>query len=169
MPKISTVKSVLPHKRESPFPPEVKLIDSDVVKVFEKYGYWVADEVYDDSAYGEKGSTLKARVYRTIDLGHVLGIYSRGTPFLVKWIRKYGLTKFRCRKGGKVVQVAFCEEKNAWLGFSHRAAVFYTIGDRIYEEEFGDENTLFTQHGSQVITTLAEARLSAEKFAVSVA
>jgi len=62
----------------------------------------------------------------------------------------------------------FDPKTNRWHGWSHRARCSFGIGDKIFEEDFGDENTLFTEHGSKFIRTLNDAKYSAQKFAESV-
>ena len=56
------------------------------------------------------------------------------------------------------------EEKGIWYGWSHRAIFGFKIGDKIFEEDFGDDQTNFSQHGSKEIKTLDDAKLSAERF-----
>ena len=56
------------------------------------------------------------------------------------------------------------EENGIWYGWSHRAVAGFKIGDKIFEPNFGDDKTKFTEHGSKPIKTLADAKLSAERF-----
>jgi len=56
------------------------------------------------------------------------------------------------------------EDKGIWYGWSHRAIVGFKIGDKIFDENFGDDKTPFTKHGSKTIKTLDDAKLSAERF-----
>ncbi|MEE8114808.1 MAG: hypothetical protein V3T23_10695 [Nitrososphaerales archaeon] len=56
------------------------------------------------------------------------------------------------------------EEKGIWYGWSHRAVVGFEIGDKVFEEDFGDDKTDFKEHGSKTIKTLDDAKLSAERF-----
>jgi hypothetical protein len=55
-----------------------------------------------------------------------------------------------------------------WYGWSHRAMAGFSVGDKLFEEDFGDDHTIYTQHGTKTITTLAEAKLAAEAFAAYV-
>jgi hypothetical protein len=64
-----------------------------------------------------------------------------------------------------VCSIGYSAPEHAWYGWSHRAMVAFMIGDRIFEEAYGDDNTLFTQHGSKEITTMAEAKEAACRFA----
>ena len=41
----------------------------------------------------------------------------------------------------------------------------FTIGDKIFEENFGDDKTPFVKHGTKTITTLEEAKGAAYAFA----
>ena len=60
--------------------------------------------------------------------------------------------------------VAYNTKTKKYIGFSHRAAVYFGIGDKIFESDYGDDNTLYTQHGSKTITTLEEAKQAAYNF-----
>jgi len=50
-------------------------------------------------------------------------------------------------------------------GWSHRDICGFTIGDKIIEEYYGNENTPFNKHGSIEIKTYSQARESATNFA----
>jgi len=73
-------------------------------------------------------------------------------------IKKYNITK---RGKGST---GLDEEKGIWYGWSHRAIMGFKIGDKIFEEDFGDDHTPFKKHGSKTIKTLDDAKLSAERF-----
>lgn len=73
--------------------------------------------------------------------------------------KKYNITKF----GGNATGLD--EEKGIWYGWSHRAIFGFKIGDKIFEEDFGDEKTNFAKHGSKPIKTLDDAKKSAKAFA----
>ena len=76
-----------------------------------------------------------------------------------KLSKKYNITKFE--KGS----IGLDEDKGIWYGWSHRAIVGFKIGDKIFEPDFGDEKTKYSQHGSKPIKTLDDAKLSAQRFA----
>ena len=71
--------------------------------------------------------------------------------------------KFNITKRGKA-STGLDEEKGIWYGWAHRAVCGFKIGDKIFEEDFGDDKTEFTKHGSKPIKTLDDAKLSAERF-----
>lgn len=64
-----------------------------------------------------------------------------------------------------VCSIGFNPAKQKWYGWSHRAIVGFSIGDKIFEEVFGDDGTDFRRHGSETITTLAQAKEAAKRFA----
>lgn len=72
--------------------------------------------------------------------------------------KKYGITKFMAGS------IGLDEDKEIWYGWSHRATQGFEIGDKIFEEDFGDDDTPYTEHGSKTIKTLDDAKLSAERF-----
>lgn len=72
--------------------------------------------------------------------------------------KKCGITKFMAGS------IGLDEDKGIWYGWSHRATQGFKIGDKIFEEDFGDDGTDFAKHGSKPIKTLDDAKLSAERF-----
>jgi hypothetical protein len=73
------------------------------------------------------------------------------------------------KPGMNVCSVGFCDKDNKWYGWSHRAMVGFKVGDKLFEENFGDDKTPFIEHGKKAITNLDEAREAAARFAESVA
>lgn len=72
-------------------------------------------------------------------------------------IKKYGLTDVSN-------SVGFSEKDQKWYGWSHRAIMGFGIGDRIFEEDYGDDKTPFLKHGSKECKTLEDAKKSANAF-----
>jgi hypothetical protein len=64
-----------------------------------------------------------------------------------------------------VVSIGYLPKEHKWCGWSHRAKCCFGKGDKIFEEEYGDDMTLYTQHGSVDIVTLTEMKQSAINFA----
>ena len=63
-----------------------------------------------------------------------------------------------------VCSIGFNEDEQKWYGWSHRATCGFGRGDRLFEERYGDEDTLFTEHGEKEINTLEEAQQAARNF-----
>lgn len=72
------------------------------------------------------------------------------------------------QRGCKVCSIGFCAREKKWYGWSHRAICGFGIGDKIFEEDFGDDDTPFVRHGKKTIRTMKDAKLAAERFASSV-
>lgn len=70
--------------------------------------------------------------------------------------------------GNTVCSIGFSPPYKQWFGWSHRAICAFGIGDKLFEEDFGNDHTLFTEHGEKTIETLDEARIAAVNFASSV-
>jgi len=79
--------------------------------------------------------------------------------FVEKMLKDNNITKHVSHSTG------LDEESGTWYGWSHRAVVGFKIGNKIFEPDFGDDNTDFTEHGSKPIKTLADAKQSAKAFA----
>lgn len=85
---------------------------------------------------------------------------------MAKFLIKKGITKFEKTNPRHCVCSIGLDEKNGiWYGWSHRAIVGFKIGDKIFEEDFGNDETKFTQHGSKTIKNLNDAKQSAINFA----
>lgn len=101
--------------------------------------------------------------YSTKDNGYI------GTPEEAKWLcDERGILVEKASSEHNVCSIGFCKKENKWYGWSHRAIAGFTIGNKIYEDDFGDDNTKFIEHGRVTITNMEEAKLSAKRFAESV-
>jgi len=93
-----------------------------------------------------------------------------GNPKVARYLcAKRGIKPEKASPDDNVCSIGFCEKEQKWYGWSHRAICGFGIGDRVFEEDYGDEHTLFTQHGSTVIETLDQAKEAAARFAAYVA
>lgn len=120
-----------------------------------KCGYEVRTELIDwghgdpvemKNAYTPRGSYIGSSVW-----GHRL-VAKRGIkPQLVP--------------GASVCSIGFCSRDGRWYGWSHRAICGFGIGDRVFEQKYGDDDTPYVQHGHEIIVTLAQARKAATRFA----
>ena len=125
-------------------------------------GYIYRRELIDDSEYGGNGDLVMVNCYSS-DSGHWIGD-AKTARFLCTKLRLVHKADDRhC-----VSSIGFCDHEQKWYGWSHRAICGFGIGDRIFEERYGDEHTPFTQHGRRKITHLNEAMQSAINFAGSV-
>jgi len=100
--------------------------------------------------------------------GDYIGSRHMGRPDgLVRSIRKYGIQAEKVSDEHSVCSIGRGLD-GKWYGWSHRAMVGFGPGDRVFEEEFGDENTPYVKHGEKVIDTDDDAKLAATRFASSV-
>lgn len=83
-------------------------------------------------------------------------------------IIKMGIRPERIDATHGICSVGWCIDKQKWYGWSHRAICGFEIGDKIFEEKFGNDKTPFTEHGSMPIHSHEEARIAAANFASSV-
>lgn len=88
------------------------------------------------------------------------GYYLGETDFVKKLVKKFKIDKLVGSKS-----IGLSTETQTWFGWSHRAIVGFTIGDKIFEPNFGDDNTLFKNHGKKKIKTLDDAKKAAIAFA----
>lgn len=92
--------------------------------------------------------------------GHFVGDERWG-----KMLTKRGIVPELSKPKHKVCSVGFCKKEQKWYGWSHRAMCGFGIGDRIFEDSYGDADTLFTKHGKVRIKSLDQARQAAVNFA----
>jgi len=128
-----------------------------------KAGYIYRRELIDDKEYGGTGELEMVACYTP--KGDYIG-NSREARYLCV---KRNLTDLQKTSPNHCVcSIGFNEKEQKWYGWSHRAICGFGIGDRIFEEEFGDDYTHFTQHGKHKIKTLTGAKKAAIAFAASV-
>ena len=84
-------------------------------------------------------------------------------------VKKLGIKPIKRHPTHDICSIGHSEKDNKWYGWSHRCIVGFAIGDRIYEENYGDDNTLFVKHGRKTIKNMEDARLAASNFAADVA
>lgn len=149
----------MPDATITPFPNCVE------VKFQRRYlGYVYRREIIDDSAHGGDGKLPMVNCYSR-DTGHYIGD-AKMARFLCK---KRGLRKVsKASPRHCVCSIGFNKQEQKWYGWSHRAICGFGIGDRIFEERFGNDQTPFIKHGKKTIKTIADAKLAAKSFAASV-
>ncbi len=131
------------------------------VKFQRRYpGYLYRREIVDDSEHGGTGELEMVNCY-ALDTGD--------------WIGGANTARYLCIKRGLrliqksepshcVASIGYQMEEDKWYGWSHRASFGFGIGDKLFEENYGDEDTKFSQHGSVTITTTAQAKQAAKNF-----
>ena len=94
-----------------------------------------------------------------------------GDPKMAKrLVEKFGITRFEKKNPAcNICTIGLNEKENKWYGWSHRAICGFKIGDKIFEEDFGNDKTLFVKHGKLPVKTMDDARQAAINFADYVA
>jgi len=77
----------------------------------------------------------------------------------------YGIAPETIDPEHSVCSIGYSAKDNKWYGWSHRAICGFGIGDKIFEENFGDDDTPFVEHGRVTISSMGEAKLAAKRFA----
>ena len=106
----------------------------------------------------------RMEVYVTKSGDHITAKHGRRRPGLIRMLEKHGIDAEKADAEHCVCSIGKGAD-GKWYGWSHRAAVGFGLGDRVFEEGYGDDKTLFTKHGSKVIKTDSDARTAAVKFA----
>lgn len=128
-----------------------------------KAGYVLRNE-YWDSGLDMDPTLMKKQAYNLN--GDWIGDSKLAHKLIVKW----GIMPEVYKKGEPLMPctIGFCQKDQKWYGWSHRAICGFGIGDKLFEEGYGDEHTLFIEHGEKTIVKLNQARQSAIRFARSV-
>lgn len=127
-------------------------------------GYIYRREIIDSSNLGGNGNMMMVNCYSS-DSGQWIGD-ARMARFLCK---ECGLRQIqKAQPHHCVCSIGFNEEEQKWYGWSQRAIFGFGIGDMIFDDEYGDENTHFSNHGSVPISNLDEAKIAAINFAESI-
>lgn len=127
-------------------------------------GYIYRREIVDDSDHGGDGKLPMVNCYSD-DTGHWIG-----DPRMARYLtNKLGLRQIqKARRSHCAASVGFNESEQKWYGWSHRCICGFGVGDKIFKERFGDDETLFTQHGDKPILNMADAKKAAKLFAAYV-
>lgn len=105
-----------------------------------------------------KSKLVMLSVYSKIDGAYV------GSPDMATYLACQGIAP-QSNGGSPVASIGFIAKEQRWAGWSHRAMCSFGIGDRLFEADYGTEDTLFTEHGPSVIETLEQAKTAASNFA----
>ncbi len=128
-----------------------------------KAGYVLCHEDCEQRPYGGKGFLDMTSCYAPA--GWWIGSTREARFFVVK----RGLSRMQKTSWRHCVcSIGFNENEQKWYGWSHRAICGFGIGDRIFEERYGNDETPFVSHGRRKIRTLKDAKRAACRFAGSV-
>jgi hypothetical protein len=130
---------------------------------FKETGYVYKRVIVADTEYGGDGK-LEMEIAESPE-----GLYI-GRPSEARHLcKKFGIRQFeKADPEHSIASIGFNPSKQKWYGWSHRAVAGFGIGDRIFDEKYGDDNTLFVKHGREPIKNLDDAKLAAIRFAASV-
>ena len=132
-------------------------MDKELIKVtVSKDGYQIKEELWKYSEH-EEPTRMKAAYTPS-------GEYIGDVKF-ARFLVKRGIIPQINKPDHNVCSIGYCPSEKKWYGWSHRAIAGFGIGDKIFEEDFGDDKTPFVKHGSVTIKTLEEAKRAAANFA----
>jgi len=123
-----------------------------------KVGYELRTGIVDASDYGGKDFEMTKAF-------NVDGEYIGDSKMAHYLCKKRGIKPELIDNAHNVCSIGFCDTDNKWYGWSHRAICGFGVGNMIFEERFGDDNTPFISHGDKEILTFDDARVSASNFA----
>ena len=123
-------------------------------------GYLYRRELIDDSEWGGEGKLPMVNCY-CLKTGICIGDAKTARILCVK----RGLRDFEgLRRDSRQAQIAYHYGEEKWYGWSHRAIFGFGIGDMVFKQRFGNDNTKFNKHGDVKITKLSQAKTAAKRF-----
>lgn len=126
-----------------------------------KHGYIIRDEYWAlDPEDPEDEWTLMERVAYT-PCGEYIGD-SKDAYYICK---VKGIIPRLASPDHSVCSIGYNPIEKKWYGWSHRAMCGFGIGDMIFDESFGDDDTDFRRHGETRIETMEDAMKAAIAFA----
>lgn len=136
---------------------------SDVTKIKEKlleshelYDLWEETWYWGDDQEPQSSVMVMARNKN----GDWMGDKEMG-----EHLAKYGIAAELRDEDHDICSIGWSEKHQKYFGWSHRALIGFGIGDMIFEEDFGDDDTPFIEHGTKRIETKEDARQAAINFA----
>jgi co-chaperonin GroES (HSP10) len=126
----------------------------------------IVDEYFDDCGREVDSDTPDAYHHEVVYAKNDNGMFYLGP--LDSAYRKIDMCNFRTstptqRSGVAAVGKVIGEEK--WCGWSHRAKVCFEKGDRVFDPSYGDERTIFKEHGYAIIEDEKDMIEAASRFA----
>lgn len=128
---------------------------------YSKDGYEVRTELVDGSQFGCDDFQMRSAYNKN---GEYIGM-----PKDARYIcHTMGISPEKAKENHSFCSIGYCSRDNKWYGWSHRAIFGFGIGDKLFLEDYGDEETPFSDHGSTVIENLDQAKQAAINFAAYV-
>lgn len=82
-----------------------------------------------------------------------------------KFNEQHGIESEKAHADDSVNSIGWSEKEQKYYGWSHRAICGFSIGDMIFEPDFGDDKTPYVKHGNKEIKSKEDARKAAVAFA----
>lgn len=80
-------------------------------------------------------------------------------------IKSHGIEPEKSDPSHSVCSIGWSEKEQKYYGWSHRAMIGFGIGDKIFDPDFGDDETIYVKHGEKTIKNKEDAKISAIAFA----
>ena len=109
--------------------------------------------------------SMKAAQVSTITSAFTPGGAYIGNQGVAEWLSAKHIVPELADPDSRVCTVGFREEDQKWFGWSTHAIAGFGLGDRIFEPDFGTDDTDFIKHGAVVIKNMKDARTAAVAFA----
>jgi len=130
------------------------------IRKYHNWGYEVRDEIWNHDSL--EPILMKNMAY------NLEGDWIGSSEFAYRLYHKTGVYPEKADPKHCVCTIGFSKRLRKWFGWSHRAMCGFGIGDKIFEEKYGNDKTPFIKHGSTTIIDFSQAKTAAIQFARSV-
>ena len=84
---------------------------------------------------------------------------------LNKFYEKHGIVPEKISNNHNVCSIGYSDKEKKWYGWSHRSICGFGVGDKIFDKNFGDDDTHFLRHRAKTIKNMSDAKIAAINFA----
>jgi len=123
-----------------------------VIDAIENHPEMKIDKWYFNDDYPEQGYMYIVRTKKNEYIGNIKDAYY--------------ITDLNClRSINNTICYGWDHKNEKACGWSHRAKMCFGVNDKIFQSNFGDDNTLYKQHGRKTIRNYSDAMEAAKNFA----
>jgi len=126
------------------------------------------DMVIKSEYFDENGTEIKPTTGASLPKGafRMESVYTKKGKHIGSIRDAYDITNLNDLQGeGTQICAGWSVEDQKYYGWSHRAICGFGVGDKIFNENYGDDTTIYREHGEKEIVSYLDARQSALNFA----
>ncbi len=134
-----------------------------------KLGFKILVNIFNDC--GETEEIMEYNIGEELPPSSMLMVHDSNDNYIGNpedTLHLFNFSELETSASGRVISAGYNPKEKCWCGWSHRAKTCFKIGDKLFQEDFGDDKTLYKEHGSKTIENISEAKQAALNFAAYV-